>query len=335
MTVKPKFGYPYASTEGGNTGIINDNTDGGNLPLIIREGYAQASAALDSAANSFNSLDSNMRFGFENLNGQNIADGSITYVKLNLNGDIVAGDIADGTITHEKLGLNVVHSDNILDGEITHNKLAQDVVHHDNILDGTIRGSNISPNTIAGSNVVDGTITRDKLAPGIISLPDIEYLTGTTNTARTYTIPAGVRAILITAYGAGAGGKNIQGGHGLSSSATGAPGGNTTISNSSIGLNITAAGGNNNFNINPPTSATGQVLKYKGSSAGRNDGNEGDAGRDANGSLVKQYIKSSNLAGKVLAYNLGAGGAKPAGTRLGATEAEDGEDGLIEIQLYY
>lgn len=153
-----------------------------------------------------------------------------------------------------------------------------------------------------------------------------------------YTIPSDAQAVLIRASGAGGGGAVRDDGN---ASSNGGTGGATTMTNSSLSINISASGGlggqqseghSNNYN-QMATSPTGTTLKAKGAQGSRAHGDEPDRSpyEGLNGHLVQQYVTGSSVAGKVLAYSLGSGGT--GGSAAGET-AQNGQSGTIELWIW-
>ena len=175
---------------------------------------------------------------------------------------------------------------------------------------------------------------------------DIRVLTSGTS----YTIPAGAKAILIRASGGGGGGSVHANpgtsGLGLQSITLGGDGGTTTVSNSTLGISITAAGGPNgnslssDSNINNwftnvgSSSAGGDIFYNAGASGGRTTTNNFDGGREDGGAgvLVQKYVTGTNVGGKVLSYSLGAGGT--ATSNGGTIRPEAGQAGYIELWIW-
>lgn len=174
---------------------------------------------------------------------------------------------------------------------------------------------------------------------------DIRFLTSGTS----YTIPAGAKAILIKASGGGGGGavhaNPATGGLGTNSVTLGGDGGTTTVSNGTLGIAITAAGGPNGNSLSGDagtanwftnvgsSSAGGDILYNSGASGGRTTTNNFDGGRSdgGNGVLVQKYVTGS-VGGQVLSYSLGAGGT--ATTSGGGIQPEAGRAGYIEIWIW-
>ena len=167
----------------------------------------------------------------------------------------------------------------------------------------------------------------------------------TLTSGSSYTVPSNAIAIYVRASGGGGGGGKKTSGTGDDDPvyASGTAGGDTTISNSSISLAITAKGGAaGSFAFSGLTggssaSPSGSVQTGRGAEGGRGrrDGSASlSADADANGkpaALASVYIKSSTVGGKVLTYSIGAGGA--GATSQGAA-AEAGQPGFIELWIW-
>jgi hypothetical protein len=151
-----------------------------------------------------------------------------------------------------------------------------------------------------------------------------------------YAIPSGAQAVLIRAAGAGGGGGTRGPGSG-NSNLTGSNGGNTTVTNSTLGISIDAKGGtagNGDGTYNGALStgdSGGDVIKGGGATGGASSGNFDITGHDGrNGNMVVKYVTGSNVGGQTLAFSLGAGGAS-SGTSDGE---QPGESGYVEIWVW-
>lgn len=165
----------------------------------------------------------------------------------------------------------------------------------------------------------------------------------TLTSGSSYTVPSNAIAIYVRASGGGGGGgKRTSVGEDYLY-ANGTAGGDTTISNSSISLAITAKGGTaGSFAFSglaggSSASPSGSVQTGRGAEGGRGrqDGTASISARaDANGkpaALASVYIKSSTVGGKVLTYSIGAGGA---GATSAGAAAEAGQPGFIELWIW-
>lgn len=165
-----------------------------------------------------------------------------------------------------------------------------------------------------------------------------------------YTIPASAQAVLIRASGGGGGGSvhanPATGGLGTNSVTLGGNGGTTTVSNGTLGIAITAAGGPHGTNMGSGTntsnwftnvgasSAGGDVLYNAGASGGRTTTNnfDGQSQDGGNGVLVQKYVTGANVGGQVLSYSIGAGGT--ATTNGGSIQPEAGRAGYVELTIW-
>lgn len=155
------------------------------------------------------------------------------------------------------------------------------------------------------------------------------FTTGTTS----FAIPSGREAVLIKAAGAGGGGGTRGPGSGNSALA-GSPGGNTTVSNGTLGISITARGGTNgngDGTYSGPFStgdSGGDVITGLGAQGGSSSGNFDITGHDGRrGNLVVKYVVGANVGGQTLSMSIGAGGAS-SGTADGE---QAGANGFVEV----
>ena len=199
----------------------------------------------------------------------------------------------------------------------------------------------------------DGSGTLSWVSPA----SEIQYLTGVTSNIQTqidgiagypqvitiltsgtsYTIPSDARAILIKASGGGGGGSvwRFSG----NAAAAGVAGSDTTVSNSTLGISITAKGGNRGIVATQGLSdfltgdSGGDVQEGSGAAGGSShkdnfDVDMGD-GRPAN--LVTKYVTGSNVGGETLTISIGAGGA---GGTAGGLSGANGASGYIELTIW-
>ena len=171
----------------------------------------------------------------------------------------------------------------------------------------------------------------------------------TLTSGTSYTIPSGAQAVLIKASGGGGGGSvhanPATGGLSLNSVTLGGDGGTTTVSNGTLGIAITAAGGphgtnmgsgantDNWFTNTGSSSAGGDIFYNAGASGGRTTTNnfDGQSQDGGNGVLVQTYVTGA-VGGEVLTYALGAGGT--ATTNGGSIQPEAGQPGYIELWIW-
>jgi len=293
-----------------------------------------ATDALSSADDHMRLIKSTIKATFPNITGEvgatqqelNVLDGiTATTAELNIMDGVTATaseiNILDGvTATTSEL--------NILDGvTATASEL--------NILDGvTATTSELNYMDGVTSNVQTQLDDLDTAVGNVTSYPTIVQLTS----GSSYTIPAGKKAIYVYAAGAGGGGAVRDGSNAASNGSTG---GNTTVSNSTLGINITASGGKGGQQpegfrhkySDLAGSSTGTVYKGQGGQGGRQIGDEFDISPTAglNGTLVKQYVASSSVGGQTLTISIGSGGAG------GSAAGEVGETGLggwVELWIW-
>lgn len=154
------------------------------------------------------------------------------------------------------------------------------------------------------------------------------------STGSSYTIPASANAVLIRASGGGGGGS-----HAYSSNArnNGGNGGTTTVTQSALGISISAPGGlggqqpeGKTHEYNDYTGSGGDVLKGQGATGARHTGNNFDItpSDGMHGCLVQKFVSGSNVGGKVLSYSIGSGGSAAGGAGTG------GEKGYVELWIW-
>ena len=225
-----------------------------------------------------------------------------------------------------------------------------------NLLDGVTA-------TTAELNVLDGVTASTaelNLLDGVTATTtEINYLDGVTSNIQTqlnntssypvairvltsgnYTIPAGAKAVMVRASGGGGGGAGRgSGGHMY----PGSHGGDTTVTNSTLGISVTAKGGQrgnddeSGAGAAARTGSSGGDILYKAGAAGGSTvfagNNVGDVvgGYDGHpGSLVTKYVTSASAGGEVLTISYGSGGNGYNGTQDGAK----GENGYVEIWVW-
>ena len=151
-------------------------------------------------------------------------------------------------------------------------------------------------------------------------------------TSGSYTVPAGAKAILIKASGAGGGGSyHIY----PTSGGSGGTGGTTTVTNSTLGISVVATGGGAGH-----YSGAGVSPFVGGSSGGDIQLGAGAAGGDSykanwdisahggrSGNQVTKYVKSSSVGGQTLSISYGAGGSA-------GSSASAGAGGFVEIWVW-
>lgn len=149
-----------------------------------------------------------------------------------------------------------------------------------------------------------------------------------------YAIPASANAVLIKASGGGGGGS-----HAYSSNArnNGGSGGTTTVTNSTLGINISAPGGlsgeqpeGKTHEYNDYSGSGGDVLKGQGATGARHTSNNFDItpSDGMHGCLVQKFVSGSNVGGQTLTYAIGGGGSAAGGSGTG------GETGYVELWVW-
>ena len=288
-------------------------------------------------------LKATIKASFPNITGAMTA----THTELNVLDGITATtaelNILDGvTSTAAEL--------NILDGVTS---TAAEL----NILDGVTA-------TAAELNILDGvtaTATELNVLDGITATTaELNFMDGVTSNVQTqlddkssypavirvltsgnYSIPSGSKAILIRASGGGGGGAGRgSGGHIY----PGGHGGDTTVTNSTLGVSITAKGGQrgndheNNVASAPRTGSSGGDVLTKAGAAGGSSAHQGDnvgdvvSGYDGHpGSLVTKYVIGSNVGGQTLSISYGAGGTGYSGT---TADGAAGNAGYVEVWVW-
>ena len=138
--------------------------------------------------------------------------------------------------------------------------------------------------------------------------------------------------MLVRAAGGGGGG-GTRGPGGGNNAYSGQAGGNTTVTNSTLGIAITAKGGgagNGDGSYSGPFStgdAGGDIITGLGGVGGAQDGNGDITGNDGRrGNLVSKYVTGTAVGGKTLTLSIGAGGASS-----GVDNAQAGAGGWVEI----
>ena len=293
-----------------------------------------ATDGLAQADDHLRLIKSTIKASFPNITGAvnathtelNTLDG-ITATTAELN--IMDGVTATTTEINLLDGVTATTSElNILDGvTATTSEL--------NILDG-VTATTAELNYMDGvtSNVQTQLNTLDTAVGNVTSYPTIVHL----SSGSSYTIPSGKKALYVYVAGAGGGGAVRDGSNAASNGSTG---GNTTLSNSTLGINITASGGTGGqqpegFRHKYDSlagSSTGTVYKGKGGQGGRQIGDEFDISPTAglNGTLVKQYVASSSVGGQTLTYSIGSGGS---GGSAAGEVGETGHKGWIELWIW-
>ena len=199
-----------------------------------------------------------------------------------------------------------------------------------NTLDG-ITATTAELNHLSGvtSNIQSQVSSLSTSVSNVNTYPmDVRVLTGSSY----YTIPAGAKAVLIKASGAAGGGAyHIY----PTSGGNGGTGGTTTVTNSTLGISITATGGGGGR-----YSGAGVSPFVGGSSGGDIQLGAGAAGGDSykanwdisahggrSGNQVTKYVKSSSVGGQTISISYGAGGSA-------GSSASAGANGFVEIWVW-
>lgn len=167
----------------------------------------------------------------------------------------------------------------------------------------------------------------------------IRVFTGSTTS---YAIPSGAQAVYIIAAGGGGGGADKT--QRDTSGTDGGAGGDTTVTNTTLSISVTAkggAGGESNYNSTQTGtyvtgSGGGDVVDGAGPVGGTGstfwDGNvvHTRGGMGGPGSVVHKYVTGSNVGGETLTLSIGAGGAGGGS----AADAFDGSPGFVQIWVW-
>lgn len=179
---------------------------------------------------------------------------------------------------------------------------------------------------------------KQSIAENAISYPQVI----TVLTSGNYSIPSSAQAILIRASGGGGGGSTAYTSGGGLGILDGSNGANTTVSNSTLSISITATGGRYGEYRTGGTmqgiisgSTGGDVLNAQGAAGGRSragaGGNftyDGPPDNGMAGNVVQKYVTGSNVGGQSLTISYGAGGAAGSGASIA------GENGYVEITVW-
>lgn len=159
----------------------------------------------------------------------------------------------------------------------------------------------------------------------------------TLTSGSSYSIPAGAQALLIEASGGGGSGGSSQfsGNH----TVNGNIGGDTTVTNATLGISITAKGGASGRGSTGGTASVltgdsgGDILRASGAAGGAPGMNNFDISCSfgGNGNLVRKYLTGSNIGGQSLSYSIGAGGA---GATAGSTTSAPGQSGFVKLTIW-
>lgn len=231
--------------------------------------------------------------------------------------------------------LSSIPTANIDNNAVTNAKMADDSVGSAEIIDNSVTASelNVTGNGTSGQALVsdgDGSMTWTTINvyPQVITI----------KTSGNYTIPSNAQAILIKASGAGGSGA-VR--HDNNTAANGNDGGATTVVNSTISVDISAAGGKggeqpsslDNKYSDQAASTTGDTIRGAGAQGGRPRNSEFDisAYEGLNGALVQQYVTGSSIQGETLTITYGTGGT---GVTASGLTSENGQNGFVELWVW-
>lgn len=150
-----------------------------------------------------------------------------------------------------------------------------------------------------------------------------------------FTVPSGTKKLIIKASGGGGGGGGKRPGD--LANQNGGNGGDTTVTQATLGISITAKGGTGGQGGPDPTagkfqtgSSGGTVLNGGGSNGGAHGGHEGSAGGGTSGgpgSLVVAEL--TDPSSQTVTFTVGSGGAAGNATYMGA-----GAGGYVEFWVF-
>ena len=159
-----------------------------------------------------------------------------------------------------------------------------------------------------------------------------------------FTIPSGAKAVWVKASGGGGGGAGTGGGDNGSIGA-GGNGGSTTVTNTTLGISVTAGGGRggsgSSGNAHLTTGSGGDVI-YKAGAGGGEAGEHGSnndwrfSGQDGHpANVVSKFVTNASAGGEVLTISYGAGGtAGTGGGSYGQNPGAAGAPGYVEIWVW-
>lgn len=307
------------------TAITQQNNNNFERSIKLTDSDATASLTIPNATTRPNKY-----LGFDGAG--NLAALSGTGATI---GTIQTANLANGLITTEKLADTSVTSAKIATNAVTNAKMADDSVGSDEIIDNSVTASelNVTGNGTSGQALVsdgDGSMTWSTINvyPQVITI----------KTSGNYTIPSNAQAILIKASGAGGSGA-VR--HDNNTAATGNDGGATTVVNSTLSVDISAAGGKGGEQptsldhkySDQAASTTGDTIRGAGAQGGRPRNSEFDisAYEGLNGALVQQYVTGSSIQNETLTITYGTGGT---GVTASGLTSENGQDGFVELWVW-
>lgn len=263
-----------------------------------------------------------------------IADSAVTSAKI-ADGTIVAGDMADDAVTAAKLASDAVVDASVASGAaIAFSKMANLTTSRALVSDGN---GDVSVSAVTSTEIgyLDGVTSN--VQTQIDNIAGYPQVITVLTSGSSYSIPSGAQAVLIRASGGGGGGAVWRFSGNVA--ANGTAGSDTTVSNSTLSISVTAKGGNKGINATSGLSdfltgdSGGDVQEGSGAAGGSSykdnfDVDMGD-GRPAN--LVTKYVTGSNVGGETLSISIGGGGA---GGSAGGLTAATGASGYVEIWVW-
>lgn len=169
----------------------------------------------------------------------------------------------------------------------------------------------------------------------------------TVKTSGNYSIPSGAKAVLIKAAGAGGGGAAVGSRDNSTYSDAGDDGGNTTVSNATLGISVTADGGKGGAATTSATTAQsgtstgGDIIVAGGAFGGHGHFNQRNsvggtisAEDGYPGDMVVKYVTGS-VGGETLTISYGSAGAGGSVSDGIATyTGSNGQAGYVEIWVW-
>jgi hypothetical protein len=263
-----------------------------------------------------------------------IADSAVTSAKI-ADGTIVAGDMADDAVTAAKLASDAVVNASVASGAaIAFSKMANLTTSRALVSDGN---GDVSVSAVTSTEIgyLDGVTSN--VQTQINNIAGYPQVITVLTSGSSYSIPSGAQAVLIRASGGGGSGGSSQ----FSGNYTtnGNVGGDTTVSNSTLSISITAKGGASGRGSTGGTASVqtgdsgGDVQSAAGAAGGAPGMNNFDISCSfgGNGNLVTKYVTGSNVGGETLTLSIGGGGS---GATAGSTTSAPGQTGFVEIWVW-
>lgn len=182
------------------------------------------------------------------------------------------------------------------------------------------------------------------IAANAVSYPQVI----TVKTSGNYTIPSNAQAVLIKASGGGGGGAVVGSRDNSTYSDAGDDGGNTTVSNATLSISVTADGGKGGAGTNGATTAQsgtstgGDIIVAGGAFGGHGHFNQRNsvsgtisAEDGYAGDMVVKYVTGASVGGETLTISYGSGGAGGSvSDGIAAYTASNGQAGYVEIWVW-